>query len=100
MAKRSSTTPSHLSTAAQQLWTRLRREYELDDAAAEVLLLSALEARDRAAEARERIDKEGLTVEDRFGQAKPHPLLAVERDSKSTMHAALRQLHLGPESVA
>ena len=38
--------------------------------------------------------RDGQTVEDRFGQAKPHPLLAAERDARAQMLAALRALDL------
>ena len=49
---------------------------------------------DRMREAQAALAKDGLTVADRFGQIKVHPLTVVERDSRSQMMAALRALNL------
>ena len=44
--------PTHLSPEAKAWWKRLRDEYALDDEAARLLLLVALEAFDRIGNAR------------------------------------------------
>ena len=41
-----------------------------------------------------RVAAEGLTVTDRFGQVKAHPLLTVIRDQKACFKNLLRQLGL------
>ncbi len=64
------------------------------------LLVTALEAWDRAQQAREAIDREGLTVATRFGESKAHPLLAVERDARAAFLQAMRALHLDYEPVS
>jgi phage terminase small subunit len=58
------------------------------------LLTSAGEAWDRCQEARERLAKDGAYVEDRFGQLKAHPAVAVERDSRIAFARLLRELAL------
>jgi hypothetical protein len=59
------------------------------------VLTSALEAHMRARLAREIVDKEGMTTIGRDGQAKAHPLLAVERDARAAWLAGVK--HLGLE---
>ncbi|MDE2452760.1 MAG: hypothetical protein KGL43_04140 [Burkholderiales bacterium] len=91
--------PAHLTARSKKLWVRLRDEYQLDDAAAEMLLLSALEARDRADQAREAIRQAGLLVLDRFGQARANPACALERDAHGVMVRSLRALRLAPDAL-
>lgn len=91
--------PRHLSREAKAWWRKLSSEYQLDDTAGRLLLQTALEAFDRMKAAADQIESEGATVTDRFGQAKPHPLLAAERDARSQMLAALKQLNLDVEPL-
>lgn len=91
--------PHHLSDEARGWWQRLTAEYALDDEAGKLLLQTSLEAFDRMKRAAERIDADGDAVEDRFGQVKPHPLLNAERDARSQMLAALKQLNLDVEPL-
>lgn len=88
--------PSHLSKESKRLWTDIVTEYIFDDAASLSVLQTALEARDRLQECRERINKEGLTVLDRFGQTRPHPLLSAERDARSGVLQGFKMLGLDP----
>lgn len=87
--------PAHLSARSRKLWRRLVEDYGLDEEphALEVLRL-ALEAVDRAEEARSLLAREGLTVTDRFGQVKAHPMCAVERDSAIRAARMFRELSL------
>ena len=57
------------------------------------------EALDRLRDAQRRIQQDGPTYSDRFGQLKAHPLLAVERDARSQMLQALRALNLTVEPL-
>src|SRR4030042_2440879 len=86
--------PQSLSRTAKAWWNRLQREYTLDDEAAQFLLEQALTCFDRAKAAREVIEVEGMSVKDRFGQTRPHPLLAAERDAKSGMLQYFKSLFL------
>lgn len=88
--------PKHLSADARRLWTRLCTDFHLDDAAANALLRAACEAFDRVEQCRKAIASSGPVVTDRFGQSKPHPLLAVERDARGQMIMALRAMRLAP----
>ncbi len=91
--------PSHLSLEAKKVWSEILKEYSIDDAAGLRILRVALEAFDRAQAARAAIDKEGMTVMDKFGQIKPHPLLPIERDSRAAFLAGLKALNLDLEPL-
>ena len=93
------TAPKHLSKEARDWWRKLAREYAISDEAGLLLLQTALEAFDRMRQAQNRLDAEGLTLTDRFGQQKPHPLTVVERDSRGQMLSSLRQLNLDLDPV-
>jgi len=54
----------------------------------------AAEAWDRSQEARETAEREGAYYEDRFGQPKAHPAVAVERDSRIAFARLMRELDL------
>jgi phage terminase small subunit len=69
-------------------------EYSIDDVAGLKILQVTCEAYDRAQKARDEIDKNGMTVLDKFGQVKPSPLLATERDSRAGFLAGLKALRL------
>lgn len=90
--------PEHLSPAAAGWWRRILDDYDLDDAG-RLILQVALEAHDRMVEAQETIRREGAIIRDRFGVPKQHPATYVERDSRTAMLAALRQLHLDVEPL-
>jgi phage terminase small subunit len=94
------TTPTGLSDAASTWWQSLHAEYSICDPGGLLLLEAAMRAFDRAEEARALIDAEGLTVKDRFGQAKPHPSLVAERDARSQLLQALKALNLDVEPLA
>lgn len=91
--------PKHLSQEARRWWRRITDEYAIEDEAGRLLLQTALEAFDRMRRAGERINVDGDAVEDRFGQVKPHPLLNAERDARSQMLMALKQLNLDIEPL-
>lgn len=74
-------------------------EYGIEDDAGLLLLQTGLEAFDRMRVAQEAIREEGMTVFDRFGQRKAHPLLPAERDARAQMLAALRALNLDVEPL-
>ncbi len=76
------------------MWREMGGDFEQWDSAGLAALRSALEAHQRARQARLAIDKDGQVWRDRFGQLRPHPLLAVERDARAAFLAALRTLRL------
>lgn len=95
----SQTPPKHLSLAARQWWKKLCAEYALDDAAAQIILASALSSFDHWQEAQRIVDKEGIVTRDRFGQKRSHPALTILKDSKAAMLAALAALRLDVEPL-
>ena len=97
--KKSKSAPSHLSKEAKKIFKDLCAEYGIDDVAGLRILRVALEAFDRAQAAREAIEKDGMTVTDKFNQVKPHPLLPVERDSRAAFLAGLKHLNLDLEPL-
>lgn len=86
--------PETLSDASKSLWGKILEEWAIEDPASLKTLEVGLLALDRAEKCRNRIDKDGEVVKDRFGQDKPHPLLASERDSRSQFLLAIKQLNL------
>ncbi len=93
------TAPKHLSKEAKSLWSRLQKEYDIDDEAGFLILQTAMEAFDRMRESQIIIKIEGMQVQDRFGQYKAHPLTVTERDSRAAMMAALKALNLDLEPL-
>jgi phage terminase small subunit len=76
------TPPEHLSARSRRLWTTTLDTYDLEPTEVETLRM-ALEARDRAEQARKALRREGLTYQDRFGAPHAHPAVAIERDSRA-----------------
>lgn len=99
MSKQRLRVPEGLSPTAAGWWRRLTREYAISDEAGRLLLEQALRAFDRAETARALLDAEGVVVRDRWGQAKPHPAAAIERDMRAQCLAALRALNLDVEPL-
>lgn len=91
--------PKHLSATAQDWWNELQAEYPISDSGGRLLLQTALEAFDRMKSAAAEIDRDGETIKDRFDQVKAHPALVAEKDARSQMLAALKQLRLDIEPV-
>jgi len=85
--------PSHLSRSSRDFWLHIERTYELDDHHRELLTL-ACECLDRIEQARQLIKAEGLTIDDRFEQKKPHPALAIERQNKIAFARLIREIGL------
>lgn len=83
-----------------QAWVDdVKGKYELEPHHEELLKLAAVQL-NRAATAREIVDKKGLTFVDRFRQPKPRPEVAIERDAANAARMLLRELGLdlpGPD---
>ena len=91
--------PKHLSTEARRLWRSILEDYELERRH-EMVLTTALEALDRMRQAQALIEAEGLTTVDRYGGRKPHPAVAIEKDSRIAFLRAMRELGLDLEAPA
>jgi P27 family predicted phage terminase small subunit len=91
--------PRHLSADGKRMWARLFDDFDLDDAGGQSLLQAACEAFDRAQQARKLIKASGgPLLKDRFGQYKPNPACAIERDARGQMIAAIRAMKLDVET--
>lgn len=90
--------PSHLQPATRKWWLSVVKEWSLDEHHIRLLTL-ACEAWDRCAEAREVLQKEGLTYTDRFGQPAARPEIAVERDNRIAFARLVRELDLDSEPL-
>lgn len=88
--------PEHLTHASRAWWSEVMGEYALESHHLRLLTLAA-EAYDRAAQARELIDKEGLVVRTRDGGRKAHPAVAIERDARLAFARLVRELDLDAE---
>ena len=84
-------TPTILGERGRDLWGRVLADYEL--AAAELAVLEAACASyDRLHEAQATLNRDGLTVLDRYDVPKAHPMTAVVRDATTLLARCLRQL--------
>jgi len=92
--------PRHLSRAAKAWWRSVDAGYLLEDHHVR-LLSEAASAWDRAQQARELVDADGLVTVDRFGQSKPHPAVTIERDARVLFARLMRELNLddAPEAA-
>lgn len=87
--------PGHLTADSCRLWREVAAEYEFERSEL-AILAEALTARDRAAQARRLLKREGLTLLDRFGQRKPHPAAQVEASAADRFARMMKQLGLAP----
>jgi P27 family predicted phage terminase small subunit len=85
--------PKKLSKEAREIWNRVMAQWALDQAGL-IVLAQALESLDRMRQAQSVLAEQGIVAVDRFGQSKPHPAFLVERDSRSSMLRAFKQLNL------
>jgi P27 family predicted phage terminase small subunit len=91
--------PKHLADEEAGLFRRLVAEFQIDDSNSVSLLTVAMEAHARMREAREQLAAEGTVIEDRFGQKRTHPAVAIERDARADYLRAMRVLNLKPDAA-
>jgi phage terminase small subunit len=72
-------------------WRSLTRRYRFGPQHLRVLACAA-EAWDRKEEARVMLANDGLTTTNREGDLRPHPAIAIERDSRLAFVRAVREL--------
>jgi P27 family predicted phage terminase small subunit len=85
--------PNDLAPATKVWFSNVLLDFELEEHDVRLLTLAA-QAWDRCQEARSELQKDGLTIESRQG-IKPHPAIAIERDSANRFAALIKQLELG-----
>lgn len=85
--------PKHLRKQTQTWVKSVLSDFDLEEHHFK-LLISAAESWDRICSAREVIDAQGMTYNDRFNQPKARPEIAIERDNKVVFARLLRELAL------
>ncbi len=91
--------PEHLNPRAKKLWRAVTADYPLGPDHLELLLRLA-EAVSRLDAMRATLDAEGLTSPDRFGQARAHPLVVAEIQTRAQVARMLDQLGLDDDTGA
>src|SRR5947209_3483630 len=86
--------PDHLSKRSKAWWREMVKTYELDDPPAKELLRRAAEAMDCADRARAQVEQDGPTFRTRYGEIRPHPAVAMERDARIAIARLLRELRV------
>mgnify|MGYP001097242710 CR=1 FL=1 len=94
----SSGAPAHLSAEMVAWWRSLSRRYKFQPQH-QRLLEAACDAWDRMVQARAEILRDGITTTDRFGAARPHPAIAIERDSRIGFVRCVRELALADDEL-
>ena len=87
------TAPAHLRPPTKRWFSHVVGLYALEEHHVKLLTLAA-ESWDRCQEAREILQKSGLTYLDRFQQPRARPEVAIERDSRLAFARLLRELAL------
>src|SRR6516162_9976601 len=88
--------PAHLSPSARRWWQTTVDRYVLEEHHLRLLQLCC-EAWDRATQAREELQRDGLTCPARDGGRRPHPAVAIERDARLAVARLVRELDLDTE---
>lgn len=89
---------THLSPKMKKFYKKLSKIYSFEEFHLE-LLLRACESFDRAEQAREILEREGLTIVDRYGACKSHPAVKIENDCKNSARLLLKELNLNTDEV-
>jgi len=85
--------PTHLAPETADWWRAVLDEFALEPHHRRLLRL-ACEAWDRCQQAREILDRDGLTTETESGGLKAHPCIGIERDARLAFARLLRELDL------
>ena len=86
--------PADLLPEAEKFWQDVNEQFDVEDVAAQQLLLIACKAMTEMLAAQALVRKHGILVRDRFGQLVRNPATTVERDARHAMLGALKQLNL------
>jgi P27 family predicted phage terminase small subunit len=86
--------PAGLSAEAKRWWSQIVEQYEVDDAAGFLLLVTAMESFDDMRKAQAILERDGMTIKDRWGQQRQHPASLTLRDSRNLMLRSLKALNL------
>src|SRR6476660_3334638 len=96
MKNSTSKAPAHLRPDTRTWWQSVHQDYDLGEHHSRLLTM-ACEAWDRAVQAREILAEDGITLGGREGGSRPHPCIAIERDSRIAFTRLVAQLNLDAE---
>jgi len=88
--------PKDLSASGKKWAKRVYADYVFEEHQIE-LINEAARTKDRLAQNREAIKKDGPYHKDRFGNLRPHPALIEERNNKIILARLIRELNLSEE---
>lgn len=87
--------PKHLNRAAKKLWRELQAEYGIADAGGLALLQTACECWAEMEQAREILDREGMTIEsDTTGFKRLNPAAKALKEARASFFRAISMLNL------
>lgn len=90
--------PKHLGQAGRAFWKTVLTDFDLEPFAL-AILARACECLDRIDQAQEVIRREGLHTVDRYNQARTHPAVVLERDSRAAFLSCVKALNLDLEPL-
>jgi P27 family predicted phage terminase small subunit len=85
--------PKHLTESSRTWWAVIAAEYELEDHHLRLLTLAG-EAWDRGVQARQTLEESGPFYNNKAGEPRAHPAVAIERDSRIAFARLMRELDL------
>lgn len=91
--------PKKLHPEARILWRDILRDFNIDDSGGFAYLKSACESLTEMRKAQAIVKREGVSIKDKWGQIKAHPLLPYIRDCRSQYLMALKGLALDVEPL-
>ena len=92
--------PKELQAAGREFWRSVLSQFDLPDHHDRELLKQCSACLDRIHESQQTIEREGLFVADRFGQAREHPAAATEVTNRRLFKGILRELGLSDSNPA
>lgn len=88
--------PTHLQPETKAWFRRVCRDYVLEPHHVRLLIMAG-EAWDRSNAAREVLEKDGLTYQDRFGAPRLRPEVKIKEQAETNFRQLLRELSLDVE---
>jgi phage terminase small subunit len=99
MASKNLQPPLHLSSGARRLWRALFAAHKFDLPSSQLLLAALCEAYDRGLSCRKALDGQPLTIVDKHGGVRVHPLIVEERQCREQVARLARVLRIHLEEL-
>ena len=89
----------HIRPESRKIVKKIVTEYGIQDVGGLQYLMVFAAAHTQELDAQDIVEKEGMTVLDRFGQAKAHPMVGCASSARSQKMTALKSLNLDLEPL-